>query len=121
MLFLHEIHEVIGGKMDAFEHALREQWVPLMERDGDAKLLWYWHHTHGTGPSYQAITIAAIRDWEAWGRLVERSRHDDRWREWYATVWQYRRELISKLLLSTAWSPVQDVDFSTVGSAASPE
>src|SRR2546425_212804 len=50
MIYLHETHEVIGGQMDAFEHALRAQWVPLIERDGDAKLLWFWHHTHGTGP-----------------------------------------------------------------------
>ena len=30
MLYLHETHEIVGGKMDAFEHALREQWVPLI-------------------------------------------------------------------------------------------
>ena len=115
MIYLHETHEVIGGRMEAFEHALREQWVPLIEGDGDAKLLWGWHHTHGTGPSYQSITITAVRDWAAWGRLVERARHDAAWREWYASVWQYRRELVSKLLLPTAWSPVQQIDFATVG------
>ncbi len=118
MIYLHETHEIVGGKMDEFEDALRAQWLPLMERDGDARLLWYWHHTHGTGPSYQAIAITAIRDWDAWGRLVERARHDDAWRRWYAAAWQSRREVISKLLLPTTWSPMQDIDFATVHSAS---
>ena len=103
MLYLHETHEIIGGKMDDFEHALGQHWVPLAEAGGVAKLLWFWHHTHGTGPSYQAISITAVRDWNAWGTLVERMRRDAAWAEWYATVWQYRREVTSKLLLPTAW------------------
>ena len=117
MIYLHETHEVVGGKMEEFEHALRAQWVPLMERDGDAKLLWFWQHTHGTGPSYQAIAVTAVRDWEAWGRLVERMRLDDAWRQWYATAWQCRHEVIAKLLLPTTWSPLQSIDHSTVRTA----
>lgn len=118
MLYLHETHEIVGGKMDAFEHALREQWVPLIERDGAAKLLWFWHHTHGTGPSYHAVAITAVRDWQSWGALVARTQTDAAWRDWYATAWQYRRELTSKLLLPTSWSPTQDVDFKTVPAPA---
>src|SRR5713101_7765245 len=98
MLYLHETHEIVGGKMEEFEHCLREQWVPLMEQDDTGRLLWFWHHTHGTGPSYNAITITAVRDWAAWGALVERSRTDARWHAWYAAVWGCRRELTSKLL-----------------------
>lgn len=111
MLFLHEIHEVIGGKMADFERVVRELWVPLIEGTSAAKLLWFWNHTHGTGPSYQAISITAVRDWKAWGDLVNRSRHDAGWRDWLATVWQYRREVTAKLLLPASWSPLQDVDF----------
>ena len=70
MLYLHETHEIVGGKMDEFETLLRQHWQPLTERAGTAKLLWFWHHTHGTGPSYQAISITAVRDWAAWGELV---------------------------------------------------
>ncbi|MFI5367118.1 MAG: NIPSNAP family protein [Candidatus Binatia bacterium] len=120
MLYLHETHEVSGGKMDEFERLLREQWVPLIEAGGSAKLLWFWHHTHGTGPSYQAITISAVRDWAAWGDLVNRSRRDAAWRDWYAAVWQYRREVISKLLLPTAWSPLQEVDFAAAKPSTDP-
>ena len=43
MIFLHETHEVVGGKMTDFENALREQWLPLIESAGTARLLWYWH------------------------------------------------------------------------------
>ncbi len=118
MLYLHETHEVVGGKLEELERCLRERWVPLIEAHAAAKLLWFWHHTHGTGPSYHAISITAVRDWAAWGELVHRSLHDAAWRDWYAAAWQYRREVTSKLLLPTAWSPLQDVDFSTMASAA---
>jgi hypothetical protein len=47
---------------------------------------------------------------------VNRSRRDAAWRDWYATVWQSRREVTSKLLLPTTWSPLQDVDFAAVSS-----
>lgn len=114
MLYLHETHEIVGGKMDAFEHALREQWVPLIERNGAARLLWFWHHTHGTGPSYHAISITAVRGWHAWGEIVARMHADAAWREWYITAWQYRREVTSKLLLPTSWAPLQEIDFSAV-------
>lgn len=110
MLYLHETHEIAGGAMAAFEQTLRERWVPLMEHDGAAKLLWFWQHTHGTGPSYHAISITAIKDWQAWGALVHRMQTDAAWREWYAAVWPHRREVTSKLLLPTAWSPLQGAD-----------
>ncbi len=110
MLYLHETHEIVGGRTEEFEHLVRERWMPLVESDGTAKLLWFWQHTHGTGPSYSAISITAVRDWDAWGALVERMRHAPAWREWYGAAWQCRREVISKLLLPTAWSPLQDAD-----------
>lgn len=118
MLYLHETHQIVGGRMTDFERLLREQWQPLMEGDGSAKLLWFWHHTHGTGPSYQAISITAVRDWPAWGDLVERSRTHPAWREWYGAAGQCRREVTGKLLLPTAWSPLQDVDFAATGATA---
>jgi hypothetical protein len=116
MLYLHETHEIGGGKMDEFETLLRQHWQPLTERAGTAKLLWFWHHTHGTGPSYQAISITAVRDWAAWGELV-RAQRDADWREWSAAAWQCRREVTSKLLQPTSWSPLQTVDYAMVKSA----
>jgi hypothetical protein len=113
MIYLHETHEVIGGKMTAFDDALLQQWRPLIEADGDARLLWHWHHTHGTGPSYQAITITAVRDWPAWGKIVEKMNGSADWRPWWQTCWTVRREVVSKLMQPTPWSPVQEIDLSS--------
>ena len=38
----------------------------------DARLLYFLHHAHGSGPSYQVVTITAIRDGAAWERLAQR-------------------------------------------------
>ena len=51
MLFVHETHEVAGGKMEEFEEAVRTLWRPLVEERGGVRLLWFWHLTHGTGAS----------------------------------------------------------------------
>jgi hypothetical protein len=112
MIYLHEIHEVLGGKMEEFGDAMRIQWRPLIEDGGRARLLWYWHLTHGTGPSYQAVSISAVRDWSAWGELVARAASDTRWKEWQRRAWTLRREVTTKLLLPTAWSPLAEVDLS---------
>ena len=114
MIYLHEIHELIGGKAEEFEHALRETWRPLVEKGGRARLLWYWHLTHGTGPSYQSVSITAVRDWATWGAIVEEMR-GAAWRLWWETCWKSRREVTSKLLQPTPWSPLQEVD---LGAAA---
>lgn len=110
MLFLHEIHEVVAGRMDTFEDILRNVWRPWIEERNEARLCWLWHHTHGTGPSYQAVSITAVRDWATWGALVERARSDPRWAEWQRRVWEVRREVTQKMLEPTSWSPLQAVD-----------
>lgn len=114
MLYLHETHDVVGGQMEHFEQLLRTRWLPLMEQAGTAKLLWFWHHTHGTGPSYSAVSITAVRDWSAWGALVDAMRHAPAWRAWHETVAECRREVVAKLLLPAAWSPLQAADWATL-------
>ncbi len=109
MIFLHETHEIIGGKTAEFEAAFRDVWLPLLQAGERARLVWYWHHTHGTGPSYQAISITAVRDWQAWGEIVAEMRTAP-WQRWWSTCWQSRREVRSKLMQPTAWSPLQEVD-----------
>ncbi|MGH7859097.1 MAG: NIPSNAP family protein [Candidatus Binatia bacterium] len=115
MIFLHEIHEISGGRMPEFEDSYREGWKPLVERDGTARLLWFWQHTHGTGPSYQAVSITAVRDWAAWGEIVRRTRDEHDLRRWTASVCEVRREVTSKILVPTAWSPLQTVDLEPSG------
>ena len=42
-----ETHEVLGGKMGEFKTAVHEGWRCLLAKNGDARLLWFWDHTHG--------------------------------------------------------------------------
>jgi len=110
MIFLHEVHEVAGGRMGDFEEAVRGGWKPLVEKDRTAKLLWFWHHTHGTGPSYQAVSITAVKDWTAWGELVARTGPQGDLGGWNREVCTVRREVTAKILTPTAWSPLREVD-----------
>jgi hypothetical protein len=120
VVFLHEVHQLVGGKLDDFHVAFREQWKPLVERDGGARLLWFWDHGHGTGPSYQAVSITAIRDWAAWGRVVDALTVSDAGRAWYRDVAPLRSAVTGKLLLSVPWSPLPDVDFAAPDSPGAP-
>ena len=119
MLFLHEIHEVVAGRMDAFEELLRTTWRPWIEESGDARLCWFWEHTHGTGPSYQAVSITAVRDWTAWGAIVERDRRDARAADWRRRAGEVRRDVTQKMLVPTAWSPLQAVDLAAPAASTS--
>lgn len=107
MIYVHEVHDVRGGKMPEFADAVRDEWRPLVEESGDARLLWFWELTHGTGPSYQAVSITAVRDWAAWGATLARLAADPRGAAWQRRVWTLRHEVTSKVLLPTAWSPLQ--------------
>ena len=120
MIYWHETHEIVGGKTADFQQAVREQWQPLVERDDCARLLWFWDHGHGTGPSYQAISLSAVPNWSAWGRLIRRLTEDDDGRAWFRDVAPLRRRVTGKLLLPVDWSPLREVDAkSPIPSAAS--
>src|SRR5262249_25626356 len=130
MLFVHETHEVAGGKMEEFEEAVRTLWRPLVEERGGGRLLWFLHLTHGTGGSYQAGPITAVRawatsaagrDWAAWGALRERTAGDARYRDWQRRVWEVRREVTAKMLEPVPWSPLGDIDLDAPPPTASVE
>jgi hypothetical protein len=110
MLFVQEIHDVVAGRMEEFGAAMRDVWRPQLEADGTARLLWCWELTHGTGPSYQAITFTAVRDWPAWGGLVEKRRTHGPWRDVDAHLWTLRREVTATTLVPASWSPLQSID-----------
>jgi hypothetical protein len=116
MIYVHEVHEVMGGKMEEFGEAVRAEWRPLVEDGGLARLLWLWELAHGTGASYQAVSITAVRDWTAWGELVTRLTADPRGRAWQRRAGTLRREVTSKILLPAAWSPLS-VDLAAPASA----
>ncbi len=113
MLFLHEVHEVVGRREDEFEAAFRDGWMSALAAGDDARLLWYLHHAHGSGMAYQVVTITAVRDGSAWERLARRLQSGDL-HDWLVGVDGLRHDVRAKLLLTLPWSPMQDVDLSAV-------
>ncbi len=113
MLFLHEIHEVVGAREEAFEDAFRRIWLPALARDADARLLYFLHHAHGSGPSYQVVTITAIRDGAAWERLAQRVAGGDL-AVWAREIDGLRHDVTAKLLVPLPWSPLHEIDLRSV-------
>ena len=113
MLFLHETHQVVGARQEEFEAAYREGWMPLLAKGDDARLLWYTNHAHGSGVSYNVVTITAISDGAAWESLVQRAQTGDL-RPWMRELDNLRHEVTGKLLLPVSWSPLQTVDLASV-------
>ena len=113
MLLLHEVHTVAGRHEDEFEAAFRDGWMPTLGRDDDARLLYFLRLAHGTGRAYHPVTITALRDGAAYERLAERVQRGDL-RNWAADVDLLRHEVEGKLLLAVDWSPMKDLDLTTV-------
>lgn len=113
MLFVHEVHRVVGAREEAFEAAYRDEWLPRLAKSDDARLLYFLHHAHGSGRAYVAVTITAVRDGGAYERLLERVQTGDL-REWAAEIDGSRHEVNGKLLVSVPWSPWNDFELSSV-------
>ncbi|MBV8692983.1 MAG: hypothetical protein JOY57_15105 [Actinobacteria bacterium] len=116
-LFVHEMHRVRGKSEEAFEAAWRDEWMPLLGKEDDARLLYYCNHVHGTGPAYTVMTLTAVRDGAAWARLAERVTRGDL-RDFATRLDEMRHGVDAKVLLPVYWSPVQDVDFGSVPTTA---
>src|SRR5581483_9779986 len=113
MLFLHETHKVVGAREDEFEAAYREGWMPILAKQDDARLLWYTNHAHGSGMSYNVVTITGVADGAAWESLVHRAQTGDL-RTWMRELDGLRHEVTGKILLPVDWSPLQEVDLASV-------
>ena len=113
MLFVHEVHQVDGRKEDEFEAAYRDGWMPLLAKDDDARLLWYANHAHGSGVSYNVVTITGVRDGAAWERLARRMQNGDL-HDWVRETDTYRHDVTARIMLPVYWSRIQEVDFDTV-------
>lgn len=114
-LYLHETHRVIGQFQDEFEAAFAGNggWMQRLAVNDDARLLWYFTHAHGSGPSYHVVTITGIADGAAWERLARRVDSGDL-RSWAADVDRLRYDVEGKLLLAVHWSPLQHIDLADV-------
>jgi len=70
MLWIHEVHRTWGEHEDEFEALYRDEWMPALAQQGDAKLLYFAHLTHGSGRAYTVITVTAARDTAAYGTVA---------------------------------------------------
>ena len=112
-VFVHEVHRVRGRSEEAFEAAIRDELMPLLAKDDDARLLYYCHQVHGTGFAYNVLTLTAVRDGAAWEALARRMATGDL-RQFAARLDELRHGVATKTLLPVHWSPLQDVDLESV-------
>jgi hypothetical protein len=112
VLFVHEVHAVVGRDADAFDSLYRDEWVPALADGEGARLLWYLHQAHGTGPAYTVVTITALASAEAWVVLGERLRSGDLG-DLAAATDALRYEHAAKVLTPVDWSPLQEVDLAS--------
>jgi hypothetical protein len=113
MLLLHEVHTVVGRHEDEFEDAFRKGWMGALGDDADARLLYYLKLAHGTGRAYHHTSITAFANGDAYERVARRIQSGDL-RSWAVDIDGMRHEVKGKLLLPVDWSPMGDLDLSTV-------
>jgi hypothetical protein len=112
VLFVHDVHSVIGEREFEFEDAVRDGYASAIA-DDDTRLLWYLYATHGAGDAYHTVIVTAVRDGAAWERLVQRLRYGDL-SEWATQVDAMTYASYSSLLVSTDWSPLSDLDLDAI-------
>lgn len=114
-LLLHEVHDLIGTREDEFEASYRDAggWMDRLAAGSDARLLYFLHQAHGSGPSYRAVTITAVADGAAWERLVRRQVDGDL-TGWALATDALRYRCTAKVLLPVAWSALVEIDLAAV-------
>jgi hypothetical protein len=113
VLFVHDVHAVMGERELDFEDSVRTEYAPAVGADADTRLLWYLNSTHGAGEAYKVVTITAVRDGSAWERLVERLRRGDL-STWAGRADAMRYGLTSTLLVALPSSPLTELDLESV-------
>lgn len=104
MLFVHEVHKVVGRSAADFEQHYREGWLPALAQGNDARLAWYFDLAHGSGLSYRVVTVTAVADGAAWGRLAERLASGDL-QAWARDLDSLQHASEARILAPLPWSP----------------
>jgi hypothetical protein len=110
MWLLHETHAVRGESEDAFDALLRDAWIPRVAETAGARIAYVLRHTHGTGPSYQLVTITALENAAAYEALAE----SPALRELAVALDALRHDVDAKLLEPLPWSPLQRIELAAV-------
>jgi hypothetical protein len=117
VLLIHEVHKVAGAQEEAFDAAYRDELLPTLGKENNARLLWFLRLAHGSGAAYTVVTITGCRDATAWATLAERLRSGDL-QEWSSRVDAMRHHLHAKILTPVSWSPRQEIDLAAVPATA---
>jgi hypothetical protein len=104
VLFIHEVHQVVGKRAAEFERSYRDGWMPALGDGSDARLLWYFDLAHGSGLAYRVVTVTAVADGAAWARLAERVARGDL-RSWARDLDGLQHRSRSRILAALPWSP----------------
>jgi hypothetical protein len=114
-IYLHETHQVVGEREDDFAALYRDAdgWMARLAKSDDARLLYFTHQAHGTGPAYRVTTITAVANGAAWERLAT-SMEFGELHEWVVEADRCRHQVSSKLLLPVAWSPMRELDLASL-------
>ena len=113
MLLIRELHSVRGEAHAQLEAVYRDRWMTRLAAEPDARLLWYLHQAHGTGPAYTVVTYTAVTDGAAWERLAERRRDGDLGDVGEA-IDAACHEVDGKVVVPVIWSPMQNVSLDSV-------
>ena len=104
MLFVHEVHKVVGKRAADFEDAYRDGWMPMLAKGSDARLLWYFDLAHGSGLAYRVVTVTGVEDGAAWARLAERMAGGDL-QSWARHRDGLQHESRARIMTPLVWSP----------------
>jgi hypothetical protein len=104
VLFVHEVHKVVGKSAARFEDAYRNGWMPTLGRGTDARLLWYLDLAHGSGLAYRVVTVTAVEGGTAWARLAERMASGDL-QSWARHLDGLQHESQGRIMAALPWSP----------------
>ena len=113
MLLLHEVHTVAGAQEEAFDDAYRNEYLPVLGKTDNARLLWYLRLAHGSGAAYTVISITGFADAAAWWDVADRIRTGDL-QDWSSRVDAMRHNCQAKIVAPVSFSPFQEIDLSSV-------
>jgi len=104
VLFIHEVHKVVGKSAARFEDAYRGGWMPVLAKGSDARLLWYFDLAHGSGLAYRVVTVTAVEDGASWARLADRLAGGDL-QSWARHLDGLQHESHGRIMTPLDWSP----------------
>jgi hypothetical protein len=77
MFFVHEVHALDPSATEAFETALRDDWVPALANDDGMRVVWSARSMPPAISYPEIVTLTAVTDGAALERFGERKRGGD--------------------------------------------